>query len=199
MWIVLNHAFLSVVASDKEADKLAVRARAKGDIERVFPGAKVFAWRGRDYAYRAFISRERVAMAIAQNIAAIRYTNFKSSVAERDRADAYHDLWDVMADFQADRGHGAPYRTHMDPPRPRGRDGFTPRRSWPTGRRGRRARQAELDDLFGDPLREPDYDDGWPLDLPEPRGSIHGLTDDQFREVYGEKPIPPLDGRRRRR
>ena len=60
-----------------------------------------------------------------------------------------------------------------------------------------RARQAELDDLFAD--REPDYDHGWPLDLPEPRGSIHSLTDEDFRQVYGEEPIPPLDGRRRRR
>lgn len=111
MWIILNNAFLSVVSPTPDSPDLAVRARVKGDIERVFPDAKVVSIAGRDYAFRAFIKREDVAAAIASSVARIDYGNFKGSVKEHDRHEAYYEIWGAMAQFQEDRGHGYPYHT----------------------------------------------------------------------------------------
>ena len=40
MWIVLNKSFLSIVKNRNNENELLVRARAKGDIEKVFEKAK---------------------------------------------------------------------------------------------------------------------------------------------------------------
>lgn len=111
MWIALNNAFLSIVSDTPKSPVLKVRARAKGDIERVFPRAKVQCVAGRDYAFRAMIDRKEVAAAIAREVGGITYPNFKGSVREDDRHDAYVRLWNAMADFQEERGHGYPYYT----------------------------------------------------------------------------------------
>ena len=100
MWIFLNNAFLSIVDKGGEGDTLLVRARHAGDIERVFSEAKVEAGCGTDYRYRARIDRERVATAIADSIRGINYNNFKSTVDDSDRHDAYMDVWSAMYAFQ---------------------------------------------------------------------------------------------------
>ena len=41
MWIMMNNSFLSIVSKDCGPAELLVRARRAGDIERVFPDAKV--------------------------------------------------------------------------------------------------------------------------------------------------------------
>lgn len=111
MWIMMNNSFLSIVSPTPDSPTLDVRARARGDIQRVFPGAKVVSIAGRDYAFRAHLPREVVAAAIADRLLNTDYANFKDSVAENDRHDAYFSVWGVMAQFQEDRGHGYPYHT----------------------------------------------------------------------------------------
>ena len=115
MWIFLNNAFISVVApapgSPAEGeDKLVVRARTSGDLARVF-GDDVIEQRshGRDYAFRATVARKRVADAIAEQVRQIKYTNFKDSVEETDRHNAYVGVWHAMNSFQHARGHGGAY------------------------------------------------------------------------------------------
>ena len=105
MWIMLSDAFLSIVAiyEPDRSDNLLVRARVKGDIERVFPGEKTLYTPKADYAYRAVISVGRVGMAMTDELLRIDYPNFKNSVTEKDRHDAYLRCWGVMADFQAGR------------------------------------------------------------------------------------------------
>lgn len=49
MWLCLNSAFLSIVFKDCAEDELLVRARRKGDIEKVFPDAKVIRSTDSDY------------------------------------------------------------------------------------------------------------------------------------------------------
>jgi hypothetical protein len=112
MWIFLKDAFLSVVKPTledcpyaNEADVLAVRARRKGEIEAVFPKARVKQWKGRDYSFRAFIPRQEVANAIAERVMDMQATNFKGSVDNEPRHDAYLDVWRVMWDYQNGRYH----------------------------------------------------------------------------------------------
>jgi hypothetical protein len=125
MWIVLNDAFLSIVdqkaadgyrinPSPAPDDILVVRARVKGDIERVFGnGTRVHSIKGRDYLFRAFITRQQVQDAIMCEIMTLDYGNFKNSVREDDRHDAYADIWGIMYRFQGDRaarGHKPAYQ-----------------------------------------------------------------------------------------
>ena len=49
MWVFLNNAFLSIVEHRENQNILLVRARIKGDIERVFPGVMVHKTPEADY------------------------------------------------------------------------------------------------------------------------------------------------------
>jgi hypothetical protein len=99
MWIIFNDAYLSIVKPDwiKDDDSvLNVRARFSGDIEKVFPGAKVEHTPERDYAYRALVSRAEVAKAMSDRVMNIQYSNFKDSVVSKWRHDLYLDVWTLM-------------------------------------------------------------------------------------------------------
>ena len=101
MWVFLSGSFLSVVdKGDKTGTTVLVRARHKGDIERVFPQAEVIEGGGTDYQYRARIDREAVALRMADEVRGIKYPNFKSTVKEHDRHDAYLGVWSAMYRFQ---------------------------------------------------------------------------------------------------
>lgn len=110
MWIVLKDAFLSVVVpsaadrrrfgNEQTGDLLMVRARAQGDIDKVLPFATVHETPDRDYRFRAIVPRSRVAEAMALEVDRIDYGNFKNSVAEDDRHDAYAEVWQAMFRFQ---------------------------------------------------------------------------------------------------
>lgn len=100
MWIYCNDAFLSVVEHHDDARLLHVRGRRAGDIEAVFPGVEVRHTPHGDYRYRADLERQAVADAVAQRVASIDYTNFKGSVADHDRHDAYLDVWQASQRLQ---------------------------------------------------------------------------------------------------
>jgi hypothetical protein len=100
MWLFLNNAFLSIVDKGGDGSTLLVRARRAGDIEKVFPGAQVERTPEHDYRFRARLERERVALTLAEAARAITYPNFKGSVRERDRHDAYMGVWNVMYRYQ---------------------------------------------------------------------------------------------------
>lgn len=101
MWIFLNNAFLSVVA-DKDQDCLLVRGRIKGDIERVFPGYLVLENEGTDYRFRTVVPRRIVAGKLAEIVDDIGYKNFKGSVKDKARHDAYLRCWANMEAWQCD-------------------------------------------------------------------------------------------------
>lgn len=101
MWIFLNRSMLSIVQKkDQPAGTLTVRARIEGDIEAVFPRAKVITVAGSDYAFRAIISRKKIAQALAEEVLRLDYDNFKDSVVEVDREMAYANVWYEMLKFQ---------------------------------------------------------------------------------------------------
>jgi hypothetical protein len=78
-----------VVREEQRKDHLGVRARRRGDIERVSPEMKVRETPEGDYRFRALAPRARVAPVLAARAMAISYTNFKNSVADDDRHQAY--------------------------------------------------------------------------------------------------------------
>ncbi len=100
MWIFINDAFLSIVDKGGDGTTLLVRARKEGDIERIFPEAMVDVTPHNDYRFRARIDREEVAQAVAVSVRAITFPNFKGSVNDRKRHDAYMGVWQVMHRFQ---------------------------------------------------------------------------------------------------
>lgn len=102
MWIFFPNAMLSIVAHRDKPDTLLVRARFKGDIERVFHGALVTRTPRADYLYRAEIRREEVAAVLAGAARAMAYTNVKGAIPAGDhrRSRAMHDIWQVMFDAQ---------------------------------------------------------------------------------------------------
>lgn len=100
MWIFTSRSFISVVQKPGNVDLLTVRARVKGDIEQIFPGAKVEANKGTDYKYRAKVPRSEVALALHNQVMCVDYPNFKSTVTERKRHDAYMGVWSEMYGVQ---------------------------------------------------------------------------------------------------
>ena len=111
MWIFTSKAFLSVVVPYqrdvpvglKGIDILAVRARRKQDLFAFF-GKKIAIHESpdRDYRWRVFIGRDALANMMYDAIHAIKYNNFKDSIAEKDteRKHAYLDVWCAMNEFQ---------------------------------------------------------------------------------------------------
>ena len=100
MWILMNDAMLSIVRHKDRTDDLLVRARIAGDIERVFPDAQVVEGAGTDYRFRAAVPRSTVAEAVSRRLLDIDYGNFKNSVREPERHDAYFDVWHAMYGMQ---------------------------------------------------------------------------------------------------
>ncbi|WP_087067416.1 hypothetical protein [Cyanobium sp. NIES-981] len=105
MWLFFSDAFLSIVADKAEPtnDRLLVRARREGHIERVFPEAEVFSVEGADYSFRAWLPRARVAQACLEQVQAIDYVNFKDSISDSDYHDAAMDAWLAMYRYQGSR------------------------------------------------------------------------------------------------
>lgn len=104
MWVFLKDSFLSIVEdiSDIGGNTLLVRARIKGDIEKVFPDVKVKRTTKNDYLFRAWVERNEVAHVMAQQVQGIVYSNFKDEVKKHDksRMPIYHRVWAEMADMQ---------------------------------------------------------------------------------------------------
>lgn len=111
MWLCLNDTFLSVVDKDCAADELLVRSRRDGDIERVFPDAKVRIEPGHDYRCRVCVKRTEIVAALSARVMAINYPNFKSSSKDRALHDAYMRVWQIMGRLQP----GGPYSTSRGP------------------------------------------------------------------------------------
>lgn len=100
MWLCLSDSFLSIVHKECGPDELLVRARRAGDIERVFPDAKVKKSPGTDYLFRAVVKRAEVGAALAQLADTIDYGNFKNSVPNRRLHDAYSAFWGIHSRLQ---------------------------------------------------------------------------------------------------
>ena len=101
MWLFTPQAFLSIVAHRDDASLRLVRARRPGEIEVLFPNAKVQATPHADYPYRAVLPAPEVAAAVAKAAEQITYPNFKAAVPDASKAPALHSVG----------GDGYPVRT----------------------------------------------------------------------------------------
>ena len=102
MWIFTNNAMLSLVEDRDDPTLLVVRARLKGDIERVFPDFPAITVGGSDYKWRTWVPKSIAAKVIADSIREIDYGNFKDSINKEDklRKSAYLDVWADMLEAQ---------------------------------------------------------------------------------------------------
>lgn len=115
MWIFLSDAFLSVVWTDECADdELLVRGRRPGDIESVFPKAKVTESTMTDYLYRAAVPRADVAGVLAGQVMKIDYANFKGSMRDDRFHAAAMKVWSAMAALQPTPPHSGRSRFAFD-------------------------------------------------------------------------------------
>jgi hypothetical protein len=119
VWLCLNDAFLSIVSKDCARDELLVRARRKGDIEKIFPGAKVTRTPNADYLYRAVVKRAVVAQAMVEEVGRITYGNFKDSVREEDLHSVYLRTWAAMATLQPARPFMSAMQGSLPLPKPK--------------------------------------------------------------------------------
>ena len=110
MWIVTDFGFFSVVQKpgDEKDGMLTVRARVKGDLERLreeyLPSlGSITESRTNDYRFRARAPRSDVAAAMAQAVDSIRYDNFKSQVRKTQgakRETILHGVWHALLQLQ---------------------------------------------------------------------------------------------------
>lgn len=105
MWIAMNDSFVSVVKNqqDKGNKTLMVRARVKEDLENLCPGKKIIVTPTSDYRFRVVITREEFADIMANRVENINYNNFKNSVKEDWRHNAYLKIWTTMYNVQEDK------------------------------------------------------------------------------------------------
>ena len=106
-WIFSVKGFVSIVIDKQTPGNLLVRGRIKGDIEAMFPEAKVTQDAERDYLYRATIHKDIVRTVIAQHIDAIDYDNFKN--ANPKERTWLTRIWNIMYQVQEDESGIAGY------------------------------------------------------------------------------------------
>lgn len=112
MWIMLNDSFFSAVHKDCAKDEILVRARIKGDIEKVFndetllkanPTLKpvvVTRYTKSDYLYRAVVKRDHYKAVMCAETDRVVYSNFKASTRDAKLHGAYNQVWHVMSKLQ---------------------------------------------------------------------------------------------------
>jgi hypothetical protein len=96
MWIFTSKNFINIIQKPGHTEMLTVRAQIKGDIEQIFPGAEVVSNKCTDYKFRAKVPRAEVAKARHDQVTAVNYSNFKSTVTDRKLHDAYMGVWSAM-------------------------------------------------------------------------------------------------------
>ena len=102
MWVFTQYGFFSIVHKDSDEHHLLVRARFRGDLERLRKKeprlGRTIVTEDADYRFRAFIPREAAAELFATLMRELMYGNFKAHAAEflgTEHLSAYHEVWDV--------------------------------------------------------------------------------------------------------
>lgn len=101
MWLFTTDGFLSIVSKDCKPHQLTVRARVKADLKRAFPRAKITTSKPpADYRFRAVVTRRELAAYLGKMVEKIAYANFKDTVRDAARHDAYLRVWNALYALQ---------------------------------------------------------------------------------------------------
>jgi hypothetical protein len=120
MWVFTNKGFFSIVEDRDNADNHLVRARMKGDLERLFKAYGVTKLQveetpDADYRFRVSLHKPVVTNAIGVAVDEIDYDNFKNSYRDNEKIPHtlrslthyhMHDVWSAMHEAQE---HGKDY------------------------------------------------------------------------------------------
>ena len=114
MWIMLNDAWLSIVADRDDPEYLLVRSRKRGAVADIF-GQGEFEDVEADYQFRQFIHRDHVAGVMAREVQRVTYDNFKNSVKDPQLKSAYNQVWTVGWKMQLENQNKGVQRRALQP------------------------------------------------------------------------------------
>lgn len=100
MWIFTKDGYIDIKQHKDDPDKLLVRARVKGDLEKIFPGCVVVEGGGVDYRFRTTLPRYTVAGYIIREIADMDYIEGFKTKADSKRIPFYLRIWETLCDMQ---------------------------------------------------------------------------------------------------
>lgn len=110
MWLFTKYGFYSIVQDENDKNLFKVRARKKEDIEGLqkdvfgISESKIYEDKRADYRYRIFINSEKLTEIMIRLSNSLDYSNFKNSIyqnkVQKDKLDSYHQIWDVMYEYQ---------------------------------------------------------------------------------------------------
>lgn len=92
MWVFVSSGFVSIAQHKHKPKTLLVRARMHGDIEELFPDARVRQSMDTEYRFRAEVNREEVAKVIANQILEIDYGGLRGTIDDPD----YHAACEII-------------------------------------------------------------------------------------------------------
>jgi hypothetical protein len=100
MWLFTVDGFFSVVSKGCRPDQLMVRARVRADLARAFPKSKITTSQSTDYRYRTIVTRKALVALLARTVEKLDYANFKDTVKDGARHEAYLRVWNAMYALQ---------------------------------------------------------------------------------------------------
>ena len=102
MWVFTNDGFYSIVRHRTLPNMLIVRARFKGDIEKLIPDAEVIELNesDADYRFRAFVDDSVLAKVFFDKIEKIDYPNFKNSISIKGLHAVAIQVWSILKKAQ---------------------------------------------------------------------------------------------------
>lgn len=112
MWLFLNNSYVSIVQHRDHREKLIVRGRFEGDVERFLQPAlgraplKVATTPDADYRFRAIVGRSVVERAMSAAVSGITYPNFKDSIRDAWRKSLALRIWSMLHREQTLRAAG---------------------------------------------------------------------------------------------
>ena len=98
MWLFTKHGFFSAVQNKNDANLIHVRARFKGDLEKL---CKTYGVTPRVDPYRMDFNRISWMEIVKCEAVTIDYTDFENAVHDGTKRDAaYKDVWATLKRYQ---------------------------------------------------------------------------------------------------
>lgn len=108
MWVFTRGSFLAIAQHREDPSLILVRARRREDILRMFPEARVENHPAGGYPFHASVSRDTVALRVANLIQELDYPDFTAAVPETGRQKAYRAASAKMEAWESATGGGEP-------------------------------------------------------------------------------------------